>query len=132
VRPDMYIVMGGINDRFCNLSATQVNSQGIIPCISPFKERYRNFLNRVLTLSPGAYIFFSTGKDFQNNDDFWTGQKPGLEALAAEFRADGKKVYFVDAWSGVTSADMSDSVHPNVNGSVKVGTNYYNAIDAVL
>ncbi len=122
--PNSYFIMGGINDRFCNLGATDINAQGIMACRQPFSDRYKDFLDRVLTRTPNASIFFSTGRDFQNSDNFFDGVKGSLESLAASYRATGKKVYFIDAWVGVTSGDMSDSVHPNASGAAKVAANY--------
>lgn len=122
--PNAYFVMGGINDRFCNLGATVINGQGIMACRQPFSDRYKDFLDRILARTPNAYIFFSTGKDFQNTDNYFDGVKDSLNVLAASYRAAGKKVYFIDAWAGVTAADMADSVHPLSVGAAKVATNY--------
>ncbi len=109
--PDVYVVMAGVNDRFCN------------GCSTSIRDRYKTLLEAVLQKTPNAMVFFSIGSDI--GSDFYDGEKPGLESLAQEFQGAGKKVYFVDAMSGLSGSDFSDSVHPNATGAEKVAEKYY-------
>jgi lysophospholipase L1-like esterase len=132
INPDVYVIMAGINDRFCNLDPGATNSEGVQPCVQPLGARFEILLNRIYAKSPTALVVFSTGKDFAQEKNFFDAERPGLEQLAEKYRAAGRRIVFVDAWKGVIAADMADSVHPGPSGARLVGQNYFEAMKPLL
>jgi lysophospholipase L1-like esterase len=132
LNPDVYVIMAGINDRFCNLAPATVNSEGIQPCVQPLGARFSVLFDTIYAKNPAALVVFSTGKDFSQPTNFFDAERPGLEQLAEKYRAAGRRIVFVDAWKGVTAPDMADSVHPGPSGAVLLGQNYFDAMAASL
>ncbi len=115
LRPEVIIMMAGVNDRFCNTPAV----------CGDLVVSYRRFLDLAYTEVPNVVFLLSTGRDFVNtNGDFYTEQRPRLEGLAAEQRKAGRKVFFVPAYDGIDAVDAADGLHLTPTGYDKMGRNY--------
>jgi lysophospholipase L1-like esterase len=122
--PDVFVVMAGINDRFCNLPETEINSIGVQPCVTPISKRFEVLFDEMFRINPRSLVVFSTGREFGRPENFFDEQRPSLEQLASNYRSSGREVFFVNAWDGITSAGMFDGVHPNETGAARMAENY--------
>jgi hypothetical protein len=85
--------------------------------------QFERYLEKLFTVVPdNTYVFISpTGGA--------NGIYDSLVAIAERYRSDGKYVFAVSSYDGVTSPD---GVHPDENGKVVLANNMFTGVDPVL
>src|SRR4030095_7963895 len=98
--------------------------------IATITQRLTQLLQTIFAAAPGAHVIVAqlipiSGAQYQSTWSSFNSQVPGI---VQSFVNSGFKASVVDMSSALTTADLSDGVHPNATGASKMATAWYNAI----
>lgn len=127
-QPDVILLMCGVND-FAQPRTNQFKAEAI--------NHLEKVINNISTSSPNTKIVVATivdsnlgyVPDIQNQIKNFNAKIP---ALVAKKQTEGKNVYLVDMYNGLTLADLSDTVHPNEDGYQKMSDVWQNILKPIL
>ena len=88
-------------------------------------------VDRITTLAPNTRVFVATIIPISGMDSTVRAFNATIPPMVNGKAALGKKVYLVDQYHALTTADLADGVHPNARGYYKMATTWYNALLAV-
>lgn len=127
-QPDVVLLMCGVND-FAQQRSDQFKKEAI--------NHLESVINNISSVSPNTKIVVATIvnsnlsyiPDIQSQIKNFNDKIP---AMVAKKQSEGKKVYLVDMYNGLTLADLSDTVHPNETGYQKMSDVWQNILKPIL
>lgn len=127
-QPDVVLLMCGIND-FAQPRTDQFRAEAI--------NHLESVINNISSAAPNTKIIVSTivNSDIDYIPNLQTNIlnfNNSIPALIAKKYSEGKKVYLVDMFNGLTNADLSDHIHPNESGYQKMSDVWQNILKPVL
>lgn len=129
-KPHMVLLLIGIND------LNQRYDESGAP------DRLDLLITRLFNLNPDFRILVSSLPDADSNNTYRhnppnndmsitvNDYNAGIASIVATRRALGQNIEFVDMHAGLTMADLSDGLHPNAGGYVKMANIWADAIEA--
>lgn len=117
-KPDHILLLIGTNDV----------TQGYAP--RTVQRRLASLLDRVTAAAPTAQVFVSSIPPLASDElnDRADGYNAAIPRIVEAKRAKDQRVRFVDAGRALTTADLSDGVHPNRRGYAKLAEAWYEAV----
>ncbi|WP_158841472.1 cellulose binding domain-containing protein [Saccharothrix deserti] len=94
-------------------------------------NRLSALVDRITTLAPNARLFVATITPLSSYDSTVRTFNATIPPMVQSKANAGKKVYLVDQYRALTTADLADGVHPNAGGYSKMATAWYNALLSV-
>ena len=120
INPDFILLHIGTNDISGGASAATAAT------------RLGTLIDKIETLRPDAtLIVASLIPRNDSNEATSVSYNALIPGLVAQHQALGQKVYFTDMHSLLTTADLSDTVHPNQAGYDKMADGWYAALQSV-
>jgi lysophospholipase L1-like esterase len=98
--------------------------------LSQAPARLSALIDKIRTGAPNADVFVASIIPFADPVANARAQTYN-DAIPGVVASKGSKVHFVDMHSALTTADLSDGVHPNAAGNVKMGDVWYGALRSV-
>lgn len=93
--------------------------------------RLNTLVDRITTLAPNTRVFVATITPISGMDPAVRAFNATIPPMVRSKASAGKKVYLVDQYHALTTADLADGVHPNARGYLKMATTWYNALLSV-
>lgn len=94
-------------------------------------SRLNTLVDRITTLAPNTRVFVATITPISGMDSAVRAYNATIPPMVRSKASAGKKVYLVDQYRALTTADLADGVHPNARGYNKMATTWYNALRSV-
>lgn len=93
--------------------------------------RLATLVDRIIATSPDTNLFVSTIIPLGFSDATVRTFNAAIPGIVRTRASAGKRVYLVDMYNALTTADLADGVHPNAGGYSKMATAWYNALRSV-
>jgi lysophospholipase L1-like esterase len=93
--------------------------------------RLSALVDRITTLAPDTRVFVAMITPITGMDSTVRAFNATIPPMVKGKAGAGKKVYLVDQYHALTTADLADGVHPNARGYYKMATTWYNALLSV-
>ncbi|MFC4591192.1 ricin-type beta-trefoil lectin domain protein [Sphaerisporangium corydalis] len=93
--------------------------------------RLGTLLDRIFSTAPDTYVFVATIIPLNGADATVRAFNASIPGLVQTRAAAGRRIFLVDMYSKLTTADLADGVHPNAGGYAKMATAWYDALRAV-
>ena len=94
-------------------------------------NRLAALIDKITTNAPNAYVFVATIIPAGFSDAQIRSYNAAIPQIVQNRANAGRRVYLVNMYSALTTADLADGVHPNATGYSKMATTWYNAMLAV-
>ncbi|MEU4770152.1 SGNH/GDSL hydrolase family protein [Actinosynnema sp. NPDC023794] len=94
-------------------------------------SRLSTLVDRITTRAPNTRVFVATIIPISGMDSTVRAFNATIPPMVSSKASAGKKVYLVDQYRALTTADLADGVHPNARGYYKMATTWYNTLLAV-
>jgi lysophospholipase L1-like esterase len=94
-------------------------------------SRLSALVDHITTLAPNARVFVATIIPISGMDSTVRAFNATIPPMVTAKASAGRKVYLVDQYHALTTADLADGVHPNARGYYKMATTWYNALLSV-
>ncbi|WFE30336.1 cellulose binding domain-containing protein [Solwaraspora sp. WMMD791] len=94
-------------------------------------NRLAALIDKITTNAPDAYLFVATIIPAGFSDAQIRSFNAAIPQIVQSRANAGRKVYLVNMYAALTTADLADGVHPNATGYSKMATAWYNALTAV-
>jgi lysophospholipase L1-like esterase len=94
-------------------------------------NRLAALIDKITTNAPNAYVFVATIIPAGFSDAQIRSFNAAIPQIVQTRANAGRKVYLVNQYAALTTADLADGVHPNATGYSKMATAWYNALIAV-
>jgi len=105
-------------------------------------DRLDILITRLFTLLPDVRLLVSSVLDADSDNPYRhippntdlmgpvSDYNASIAAIVAACQARGENIEFVDMHAGLTLVDLSDGLHPNLDGYIKMADIWADAIDA--
>lgn len=118
--PNIALLHAGTNDMYWDIDVANAPA------------RLKNLIDMILESSPSAAVFVcqitpTANSTAQEQIDKFNAAIPDIVSSYVEA---GKRLTLVNMNKALTTSDLSDGVHPNDNGYVKMAKAYYSAIES--
>jgi lysophospholipase L1-like esterase len=93
--------------------------------------RLASVVDKITSTSPQTDVFVSTLIPVSYADAKVRAYNAAIPGIVSSRAANGKRVHLVDMYSAVSTADLTDGVHPNATGYDKMAAAWFAALRAV-
>ncbi|MDR2916253.1 MAG: GDSL-type esterase/lipase family protein [Tannerella sp.] len=129
-KPDVILLMIGINDFFNNLDTARYN-----PNVAG-AERLDNLIYHIYRILPETSVLVSNITPLRGDKHFADLYNNQVESIVSKYRKKGYICHFVDMRNGIDwdlETDLSvDNLHPASSGYQKIAANFYKVLASIL